>query len=414
MLIFAGVYLFYWSEKVIVLISDYRRLNRKELSRKSSVSSGTTSSTSVPSTPLDNKDGSLFIDITDYPEKLNHVIQETIVPNTGSAENTRGYERTSFTHQRHPSFSSMPADTTSEDTTLITTKGCQNRLGFHDSLHLSQVLLPVSDTLSITTASKIVLTSSGQESLMMTREDCLTHHHNHHHEDLVDVKHKPFRDTAKSSTFVESLVKTDKQNVRKGRVETSTAHQREEVLGSLNEEDADVSERKNNLAWMVIIGDAIHNLIDGLSLGAALADSHLTGFSIAIAILFEEIPHELGDMSILLSSGMSRTRAAMFNFMSASSCYLGMMIGIISGDMSSNSSNSYIFAVAAGMFLYISLFNIMTDLNENFKTCRAMNLWTACEMLFWQNLGVILGVYFLYSLAKFDESLLLSSLKIEL
>lgn len=70
------------------------------------------------------------------------------------------------------------------------------------------------------------------------------------------------------------------------------------------EDDSDVLERRNNSAWMVIIGDAIRNLIDGLSLGAALPESYLTGFAIAIAILFEEIP---------FAYGMTRSRAAMFN-----------------------------------------------------------------------------------------------------
>lgn len=182
---------------------------------------------------------------------------------------------------------------------------------------------------------------------------------------------------------------------------------------SMSLSDSD-QERKDHLAWMVIIGDGIHNLIDGLSLGAALSDSHLTGFSIAIAILFEEIPHELGDYAILVSSGMSPRKAALCNLMSASTCYIGMILGIVCSDLSTSSSNSYIFAVAGGMFLYISIFNVMTDLNENFNTCRGISTCTAMEMLFWQNLGILIGVYILYSLAQFDEKLLLQSLRIEL
>lgn len=159
---------------------------------------------------------------------------------------------------------------------------------------------------------------------------------------------------------------------------------------------------------MVILGDAVHNFIDGLSLGAGLSDSHLTGFSIGIAVLFEEIPHELGDFSILLSSGMSYKKAAAVNFMSASTCYLGMSIGLYFGQSSRDSR--YIFAVAAGMFLYISLFNLMTDLNENLETSRSLGMRYSIELILFQNLGILTGVSILYTLARVDESLIFQSL----
>ena len=162
---------------------------------------------------------------------------------------------------------------------------------------------------------------------------------------------------------------------------------------------------KTSLVWMVIVGDGLHNLIDGLSLGAALADSHLTGFSIAIAILFEEIPHELGDFAILIASGMSPRRAAAYNFMSASTCYLGMVIGLYVGDISDTYS-TLVFAVAAGMFLYISLFNIMVELNDRFNEARVSDedgIKNALITLIAQNIGICVGVSCLYHLAKFDE-----------
>jgi len=48
------------------------------------------------------------------------------------------------------------------------------------------------------------------------------------------------------------------------------------------------------VAWMIIFGDGLHNFIDGLSIGAAFNESILTGVSISVAVLFEELPHELG------------------------------------------------------------------------------------------------------------------------
>lgn len=54
------------------------------------------------------------------------------------------------------------------------------------------------------------------------------------------------------------------------------------------------------VAWMVVFGDGIHNFIDGLSIGAAFNESILTGISISVAVMCEEFPHELGEISALL------------------------------------------------------------------------------------------------------------------
>lgn len=50
----------------------------------------------------------------------------------------------------------------------------------------------------------------------------------------------------------------------------------------------------SSLAWMIIFGDGFHNFIDGLSLGAAFNESIPTGISISLAVMCEELPHELG------------------------------------------------------------------------------------------------------------------------
>uniref|UniRef100_A0A8C3BA85 Solute carrier family 39 member 8 n=1 Tax=Cairina moschata TaxID=8855 RepID=A0A8C3BA85_CAIMO len=106
------------------------------------------------------------------------------------------------------------------------------------------------------------------------------------------------------------------------------------------------------IAWMVTLSDAVHNFIDGLAIGASFTLSLFQGLSTSIAILCEEFPHELGDFVILLSAGMSTRQALFFNFLSACSCYIGMAFGILVGN---NFAPNIIFAVAGGMFLYISL-----------------------------------------------------------
>ncbi len=102
---------------------------------------------------------------------------------------------------------------------------------------------------------------------------------------------------------------------------------------------------------MIILGDGLHNFIDGLSIGAAFTQSILQGINICIAVACEEFPHELGDFAILVHAGMSYRQALFYNFLSACMCFLGLVLGIYIGD----SMNKWIYALAAGMFIYIGL-----------------------------------------------------------
>ena len=79
-----------------------------------------------------------------------------------------------------------------------------------------------------------------------------------------------------------------------------------------------------------------------------------------IALLFHEIPHELGDFFILLSTGMSWYMALFFNFISAVASILGFFVGVAIGT-NNEEANSWILAIAAGVFLYISLVDLVSD-----------------------------------------------------
>ncbi|XP_076343235.1 zinc transporter ZIP6-like isoform X2 [Tachypleus tridentatus] len=107
------------------------------------------------------------------------------------------------------------------------------------------------------------------------------------------------------------------------------------------------------VAWMVIMGDGLHNFCDGLAIGAAFASDISGGISTTTAVFCHELPHELGDFAMLLKAGMSVKQALLYNGLSSMLCFLGMIIGVSLGNISS--ANMWIFAGAAGMFLYIAL-----------------------------------------------------------
>ncbi|XP_023222999.1 zinc transporter ZIP8-like [Centruroides sculpturatus] len=157
------------------------------------------------------------------------------------------------------------------------------------------------------------------------------------------------------------------------------------------------------VAWMIIFGDGLHNFIDGLSIGAAFSESILSGISISVAVLCEEFPHELGDFAVLLGAGMTMRQALMYNFISACTCYLGLVFGILLGDLAEGSH--YIFAFAGGMFIYISLVGMMNELNDALDAAQNEGIKKTLKVFLLQNIGIIIGVIVLFVMARYSENI---------
>lgn len=123
---------------------------------------------------------------------------------------------------------------------------------------------------------------------------------------------------------------------------------------------------KKPTAPLIIIGDTIHNAIDGVAIGAAFVISPPVGIVTAIAVAAHEIPQEIGDFSILLKSGMKRTRVLLWNAFSSLATLLAAIYTFYLGSQESLPLG-VILGLSAGMFIYIAASDLIPTIHEEAK-----------------------------------------------
>ncbi|EDW93153.1 zinc transporter foi [Drosophila yakuba] len=149
------------------------------------------------------------------------------------------------------------------------------------------------------------------------------------------------------------------------------------------------------VAWMIIMGDGLHNFTDGMAIGAAFAENIAGGFSTSLAVFCHELPHELGDFAILIKAGMSVKSAVYYNLLTGVLSFIGMIFGIAFGQ--SPDVAQWMFAVAAGLFIYIALVDMMPEISASHKSVGQFLL---------QILGMLSGVGIMLLIALYEGDLM--------
>lgn len=138
----------------------------------------------------------------------------------------------------------------------------------------------------------------------------------------------------------------------------------EECEKELQEE---VHESKNHkihsFAYMSLIGSSLHNFIDGMIIAASYLISIPVGLATTIAVVLHEIPHELGDFSILIHGGFTRNKALFINFLSALIAFLGMGVTLLLNSSIGN-LKLILIPIAAGGFIYIAGSDLIPELHK--------------------------------------------------
>jgi len=116
--------------------------------------------------------------------------------------------------------------------------------------------------------------------------------------------------------------------------------------------------------YSILVGDALHNFIDGLIIGASYLVSFPAGVATTLAVLLHEIPQEIGDFGVLVHGGFSKGKALLLNFLSALTAVLGVIVALaLSGTIESISL--ILVPIAAGGFIYIAGSDLIPELHKH-------------------------------------------------
>lgn len=157
-----------------------------------------------------------------------------------------------------------------------------------------------------------------------------------------------------------------------------------------------------SIVWMILLGDGIHNFLDGVAVGVAYSEKwpsgYLGGISTSIAIFVHEVPHELGDFAVLLNFGLSIKQALFVNFISSLTAILGGFLGVALG--TEWEALPWIFAITAGLFIYIALVNMLPEVLHS-KVFHQRPFLT----IFLANLGLLTGFFVIFLLGAYEDKL---------
>ena len=123
----------------------------------------------------------------------------------------------------------------------------------------------------------------------------------------------------------------------------------------------DKGENIKSFALLNLIGDGLHNFLDGIIIMVAFLSGTATGIVITLAVLFHELPQEIGDFGILLYGGFTKKKALTFNFISGMIALLGGLLAFIFSN-TIETFNMFFLAFSGGGFLYIASTELMPEL----------------------------------------------------
>jgi zinc and cadmium transporter len=130
-----------------------------------------------------------------------------------------------------------------------------------------------------------------------------------------------------------------------------------------------------------LVGDGVHNFLDGLIIGVSYLVSIPVGIATTVAVILHEIPQEIGDFAVLLHGGFTKAKALFLNFVTAMIALLGTVAALLLSQQV-DKLTSFLVPFAAGGFIYIAGSDLIPELHKESKTWKS----------FWQLIAFVAGI----------------------
>lgn len=128
----------------------------------------------------------------------------------------------------------------------------------------------------------------------------------------------------------------------------------------------------HSFAYINLFGDAVHNLTDGLIIGASFFTDFRLGIITVFAVILHEIPHEIGNFGVLLYAGFKKAKALFFNFITALTAIAGGVLGYFIAGYTDNFI-AFLLPFAAGGFIYIAASDLIPEVREREGTKKSIS-----------------------------------------
>lgn len=142
----------------------------------------------------------------------------------------------------------------------------------------------------------------------------------------------------------------------------------------------------HTFTYLNLIGDGVHNFIDGMVIAASFMTDARLGLATTVAIAAHEIPQEIGDFGILMYGGFSRTKALMYNLLTALTAIAGAVIAYFSFNQIAW-LKGFLIPFTAGGFIYIALVDMMPELHKKKKggkfAMQSMTIFVGLCLMWW-------------------------------
>lgn len=125
------------------------------------------------------------------------------------------------------------------------------------------------------------------------------------------------------------------------------------------------------VGYMNLVGDSIHNFIDGLVIAGAFIVDIKLGIATTIAVALHEIPQEIGDYGVLIYSGFEHKKALIYNYLVSLTVVIGGVVGYFAFQ-NTQAILPYLLPIAAGGFVYIAASDLVPEIKKETGTKKSI------------------------------------------